>query len=267
MTGGWHFCYNHFPTWDNFSNYLISLATQFQDSKPKSLRYWFKLALGLYSRGLIVASAPLDSFLLSATLFLLLTFLSSFTIFFLCDVTHIFSVFCFSFHFKFSFVFIHFVTLLECRLTLQKLSSIDVIILTAFYSMHCKFALSGWYFALLFFFNFLSLTVHLHPPSKITVLNDLPSQILKCPHDVIQVAQIWTTCCKNKYTCILLVDSLSHFCWKTLSFLLVSKYKRPFWSGSYTMFLSFWSPPAHLYVNDPKSIFWNAVAELSSSLI
>ena len=44
----------------------------------------------------------------------------------------------------------------------------------------------------------------LHPPTKIPVLNDQPFYFLNCTHDIIQIGQNNTACCKKRYTCILL---------------------------------------------------------------
>ena len=49
------------------------------------------------------------------------------------------------------------------------------------------------------FYNLISLTTRLHPPTIISVLNDQLLQVQNYTHDVIQVALFQATCCK-KYT-------------------------------------------------------------------
>ena len=48
-----------------------------------------------------------------------------------------------------------------------------------------------------FFFTFLTYADSLHPPSKIPVLNVLLYNFWNCTHDVIQVDQTNTACCKK----------------------------------------------------------------------
>ena len=57
------------------------------------------------------------------------------------------------------------------------------------------------------FFNLLSITTHLHPPTKIPVLNDQLWQVQNCRHDLIQVALFHAACCKK----IIHMNTTAHY--------------------------------------------------------
>ena len=61
--------------------------------------------------------------------------------------------------------------------------------------VHTKFL--NYISTFLSFFVFLSRTVSLHPPTKIPVLNDQLDDFWNGKHDVIQVEQKHTACCKK----------------------------------------------------------------------
>ena len=112
--------------------------------------------------------------------------------------------------------------------------------------MQCKFAQPGWchdcslkklrvsHLGLIFCHSFIFLTFShffILPPKCQSQMTNL--SFSNCMHDIIQVGQICTACCKNKYTCKLLLPTgqlLTYFIQKQSMLVEISGCKVISWS-------------------------------------